>query len=100
MFSLFYLNLVLISILLTAAPMYDMEKHCNIEIAAQISRISTPQNGISVLSAYEFFLLVFFFSFSPMHVCIHIHKSFSHLCAAEIVFLHTVLVLPNATPLG
>ncbi|KAG5545262.1 hypothetical protein RHGRI_017653 [Rhododendron griersonianum] len=26
------------------SPMYDMEKHCNIEIAAQISRVSTTQN--------------------------------------------------------
>lgn len=26
------------------SPMYDMEKHCNVEIAAQISRISSPQN--------------------------------------------------------
>lgn len=43
--------------------MYDMEKHCNIEIAAQISRVSTTQNGIWVLSAYEFFLLFFLFSF-------------------------------------
>lgn len=26
------------------SPMYDMEKHCNVEIAAQISRISSTQN--------------------------------------------------------
>ncbi|XP_024018197.1 transmembrane E3 ubiquitin-protein ligase 1 isoform X3 [Morus notabilis] len=26
------------------SPIYEMEKHCNIEIAAQISRISSPQN--------------------------------------------------------
>ncbi|KAF7140552.1 hypothetical protein RHSIM_Rhsim06G0139400 [Rhododendron simsii] len=26
------------------SPMYDMEKHCNIEIAAQISRVSATQN--------------------------------------------------------
>lgn len=25
-----------------------MEKHCNIEIAAQVSRVSSAQNGISV----------------------------------------------------
>ena len=28
-----------------AAPIDEMEKHCNIEIAAQISRISSSQNG-------------------------------------------------------
>lgn len=26
------------------SPIYEMEKHCNIEIAAQISRVSSPQN--------------------------------------------------------
>lgn len=26
------------------SPIYDMEKHCNIEIAAQISRVSSPKN--------------------------------------------------------
>ena len=43
--SLFYPCLGLILVLLIAAPMFDMEKHCNIEIAAQISRVPT-QNGI------------------------------------------------------
>lgn len=32
--------------IIIAAPIYDMEKHCNIEIAAQISRLSSPKNGI------------------------------------------------------
>lgn len=32
--------------IIIAAPIYDMEKHCNIEIAAQISRVSSPKNGI------------------------------------------------------
>lgn len=46
---------------LTAAPIYEMEKRCNIEIAAQISRVSSTQNGIWVLSAYEFLLSFFYF---------------------------------------
>lgn len=29
-----------------AAPIYEIEKHCNIEIAAQISHISAAQNGM------------------------------------------------------
>ncbi|XWS39448.1 hypothetical protein CRYUN_Cryun18bG0054900 [Craigia yunnanensis] len=28
------------------SPIYEMEKHCNMEIAAQISRISSTQNGL------------------------------------------------------
>nr|POE96690.1 transmembrane e3 ubiquitin-protein ligase 1 [Quercus suber] len=28
------------------SPIYQMEKHCNIEIAAQISRVSSNQNGV------------------------------------------------------
>lgn len=31
---------------LTAAPIYEMEKHFNIEIAGQISRVSSAHNGI------------------------------------------------------
>ncbi|MBA0738867.1 hypothetical protein Gogos_012182 [Gossypium gossypioides] len=34
----------LIYIVSVSAPIYEMEKHCNIEIAAQISRISSSQN--------------------------------------------------------
>lgn len=46
---------------LTAAPMHDMEKHCNIEIAAQISRLPSSKNGTCVLVAYEYFLFLYVF---------------------------------------
>lgn len=29
----------------SAAPFYEMEKNCNIEIAAQIARVSSSSNG-------------------------------------------------------
>ncbi|CAN6919769.1 unnamed protein product [Brassica oleracea] len=29
-----------------ASPIHEMEKHCNIEIAAQISRASSTQNSM------------------------------------------------------
>ena len=48
---LFYLDLVVIIVFLIAAPMYDMGKRCNIEIAAQISRIPSTQSGMWILSA-------------------------------------------------
>lgn len=41
-----FYDVILISFALTAAPIYEMEKHCNIEIAGQISRVSSPHNGI------------------------------------------------------
>lgn len=49
--------------LLTAAPLYDMEKHCNVEIAAQISRASSTQNGNLVFfsRASDFFSFIVFF---------------------------------------
>lgn len=40
---------LLTNTLLIVAPIYGMEKHCNIEIAAQISRVSTTQNSTWVL---------------------------------------------------
>jgi len=44
-------------ILVTAALIHDAEKHCNIEIAAQISRLPSSNNGTCVLPANEYFLL-------------------------------------------
>lgn len=49
--------------MVTAALIHDMEKHCNIEIAAQISHLPSQNNGICVLQAYEYFLFIFVFIF-------------------------------------
>lgn len=48
-FELRFLKLLDFSI---AAPIYEMEKHCNIEIAGQVSRLSSRKNGnnFSILS--------------------------------------------------
>ena len=40
-------NVLLIRLLFSiAAQVHDIEKHCNIEIAAQVSRVASLQNGI------------------------------------------------------
>lgn len=46
-----------------AAPIYEMEKHCNIEIAAQISRVSSRKNGNKFYRREVLFLDFVFFPF-------------------------------------
>ena len=53
---------------LIAAPLHGMEKHCNVEIAAHVSRLSSSKHGTWVLSAYEYFLFHRVFLFLNMHI--------------------------------
>ena len=52
MLELFFLYIVLaiialsLSLSLISAPIYEMEQHCYVELAALISRVSSTQNGI------------------------------------------------------
>lgn len=59
--------IVVISVSLSAAPIYEMDKHCNIEIAAQVSRVSSTQNGKFTWHII-FFLLYFIFFYDLIYV--------------------------------
>ena len=47
----------IIVIVFVPAPIHEMEKHCNIEIAAQIYRASSTQNSMYALSSATDFLV-------------------------------------------
>lgn len=69
----------------SAAPFYEMEKNCNIEIAAQIARVSSSSNG-TWLSYLPFTFDTtqasrgtFFSGSFGFHICFRIHL-FHELC--------------------